>query len=143
LTAANKRSEFQMRSRTSEWCTLIATVTLCFVLGYVAIGYARQTWFSARAEPVMVEADFSQHLKANQAPVLLYGTATCGYCQKARTYFQQHNIAFVDLRVDADPAANAAFKSLGRRSVPQIIIRNRLISGFNQSAIEDALRLLK
>ena len=43
--------------------------------------------------------------KASDAHVVLYGTSWCGFCQRARRYFREHQIPFVDRDVERDADA--------------------------------------
>jgi mycoredoxin len=113
-------------------------IVFCFVLGFYGVRYFKAA--DKTSEPAIVQGDFSAHLQNYRVQVVLYGTASCKFCQSAREYLKQKEIAFADARVDADPAARKAFETLKRRSVPQIIIGDQLIGGFNQQMIDTALK---
>ncbi|NBQ12029.1 MAG: hypothetical protein EBU29_08240 [Gammaproteobacteria bacterium] len=38
------------------------------------------------------------------APVLMYGTAACPYCQAARALFSDLGVSFEEIRVDLEPS---------------------------------------
>ncbi len=128
----------------AQWSGFIATIMVCFVISFLAVGYARQRWMgpslSANVEPAVVTGDFRQHFNNASADIVIYGTASCVHCQNARAYFQSRQISFLDRRIDTDASARRAFDSLARRTVPQIIIHKQLIGGFNPAVIADALK---
>ncbi len=72
--------------------------------------------------------------------VVLYSTPSCGYCNLAKNYFKNKNIAFTDYNVATNRAkADEMLKKSGQMGVPVIDINGRIIVGFNQPAIEQAL----
>lgn len=66
--------------------------------------------------------------------VIVYSTATCGYCSMAKAKLDQWNIPFQEVRIDADAAAMTEFveKTGGARTVPQILIDGTVIGGFSE-----------
>jgi glutaredoxin-like YruB-family protein len=73
-------------------------------------------------------------------PVVMYATAWCGVCKRAREYFRQQAIPFVEYDVDRDPRAREEYLRLNpRRSVPTIKIGDDVIVGFSAVAVEQAL----
>ena len=75
------------------------------------------------------------------ARLKLYTTPTCGYCHRAKAYFKQKGIRFTELDVTKSPKARKQFKALNGRGVPLIVIGDQRISGFNKTAINQALGL--
>lgn len=76
---------------------------------------------------------------AGGARVVMFSAAGCGYCVKAREYFNQKGVAFEELDVNASEDVRRRFQSLGGRGVPLILIGERQISGFDPQAIQAAL----
>ena len=75
-----------------------------------------------------------------RVPVVMYSTAWCGVCKKARAYFEKERISFVEYDVDHNASARAEYLSLNpRRSVPTIKIGNEVIIGFSEGAVDKAL----
>lgn len=73
--------------------------------------------------------------------VTMYSTPTCGFCVKAKQYFQQNQIPFTEHNVAADQRkAEEMVRKSGQMGVPVIDIHGKIIVGFNQSEIERALR---
>ncbi len=75
-----------------------------------------------------------------RVPVVMYSTAWCGVCKRARKYFEENRIAFEEHDVDQNPSARAEYERLNpRRSVPTIKIADEVVVGFSAVAVERAL----
>lgn len=72
--------------------------------------------------------------------VTIYSTPTCHYCQLAKAYFKENNIAYTehDVAGDAEQRKIMMEKS-GQMGVPVIQIGDELIIGFNKPVIMDLL----
>ena len=68
------------------------------------------------------------------ARVKIYSTGQCPLCQKTKGLLQKWNIPYDEVRIDLDAAARREFAEAtqGARTVPQIIIDNKLIGGFTE-----------
>jgi glutaredoxin 3 len=66
--------------------------------------------------------------------IIMYSTAWCPYCVRAKTLLERKGLAFREIRVDENPAERDAMlaRSGGRRSVPQIFIGDRHVGGFDE-----------
>jgi glutaredoxin 3 len=64
-------------------------------------------------------------------PVVIYTKSTCGYCDAAKSLLRGKNVAYVEISVEGDRAAQAAMaeKAGGRWTVPQIFIGARHVGG--------------
>ena len=73
--------------------------------------------------------------------VTIYTTPTCGYCTKAKQYFQQNKVPFTEYNVAQDPRrAEEMVRKSGQMGVPVIDVHGKIIVGFNQPEVERALR---
>ena len=65
------------------------------------------------------------------APVKMYTTQVCPYCQRAKALLKQRGVqAIEEVRVDLDPAERERMIELtGRRTVPQIFIGDTHVGG--------------
>lgn len=63
--------------------------------------------------------------------VVMYSTSWCGYCKKARRYFERNNIAFVEYDIERNRRAKAEYDRLGGRGVPVILVGTRRMNGFS------------
>jgi glutaredoxin len=98
-------------------------------LAPAAQGAARQS--SAQASPTPPPS-------AAAVPVVMYATAWCPYCAKARAYFKRTNTAYVEHDIERSAEAHAAFKRLGGRGVPLILVGEERLRGFSELAFESA-----
>jgi glutaredoxin 3 len=75
--------------------------------------------------------------------VLMYATAWCPYCTRARLLLKSKGVAFTEIDVEQTPGARALMQSRsGRTSVPQIFIGGHHIGGFDDTkALDDQGRL--
>jgi glutaredoxin len=69
---------------------------------------------------------------------VMYATAWCPYCAKARAYFKRTNTAYVEYDIEKSADAHAEFKRLGGRGVPLILVGSEKLRGFNELAFESA-----
>jgi len=83
-------------------------------------------------------ASTPQSQPAAAVPVVMYATAWCPYCAKARAYFKQTNTAYVEHDIEKSADAHAEFRRLGGRGVPLILVGNEKLSGFSELAFESA-----
>ncbi len=67
------------------------------------------------------------------AGVVMYSTAWCPYCERARALLERKGADYREIKVDEDPAERQAMlvRSGGRRTVPQIFIGDRHVGGFD------------
>jgi glutaredoxin 3 len=66
--------------------------------------------------------------------VVIYTKATCPYCHAAKALLAKKGVAFEEIGVDGDRAAQAAMaaKANGRSTVPQIIIGGAPVGGCDE-----------
>jgi glutaredoxin 3 len=66
--------------------------------------------------------------------VIVFSTAHCGYCSRAKDMLERWGIPFEEVRIDQDSAAMKEFARItnGARTVPQIIIDGKPIGGFSE-----------
>lgn len=78
------------------------------------------------------------------AEVVIYGTAYCPYCVRARRLLESKHVEFEDIRLEGRPDLRAEMeqRSGGARTVPQIFIDDRHIGGNDDLyALEQAGKL--
>lgn len=65
------------------------------------------------------------------APVRMYTTQVCPFCQRAKALLKQRGVASIDeIRIDLDPAQrDEMMQTTGRRTVPQIFIGDTHVGG--------------
>ena len=69
----------------------------------------------------------------------MYVMPNCGYCAKARQYFNERGVTFSEVDVAASDANNQQWRADGGQGTPLILIGAAKIMGFNQEAIDRAL----
>jgi len=63
----------------------------------------------------------------------MYTAAWCGFCIRAKAFFEARGLAYEEVRVDEDPAFRARLHDLtGRWTVPQILIGDEPIGGYSE-----------
>lgn len=66
------------------------------------------------------------------APVRVYSTKICPYCDRAKALLGQRGVAFEEIDVTNDPDKRTwLVEATGRRTVPQIFIGDEPIGGFD------------
>ncbi len=72
--------------------------------------------------------------------VTIYSTPSCTYCRMAKEFFKEHNIAYKEFDVAADPTKRAEMVEMtGQLGVPVIRIDNALLVGFNRAKVGELL----
>ena len=67
--------------------------------------------------------------------VQIYTTANCAFCLAAKMLLKQKGLDYEEIRVDSDPARlDEMFARTRRRSVPQVVIGDRVIGGYEDLA---------
>jgi glutaredoxin 3 len=62
--------------------------------------------------------------------VIIYSSATCPYCDRAKRLLEKKGMTYTEIRVDLDEAEREKMITLsGRRTVPQIFIDDKHIGG--------------
>lgn len=76
---------------------------------------------------------------STSAEIVMYSTAWCGYCQRARNLLERKGAEFHEIKVDEDTQQRDVMlqKSGGRRTVPQIFIGERHVGGYDDLAALD------
>ena len=76
------------------------------------------------------------------AKVIVYSTQTCPYCTMAEDFLKEHKIEFKHVDVSADQAElKEMVDKSGQTGVPVLDIDGKIIVGFNEAAVKEALKL--
>ena len=73
---------------------------------------------------------------SHEPRVVMYATAWCGYCKKARQYFADNSIDFVEYDIEKDRAAKRDFDTLLGSGTPLLYQGYTRVVGFDQRKIE-------
>lgn len=67
------------------------------------------------------------------AEVIMYSTAYCPFCVRARALLEQKKVSYTDIRIDEEPEKRAEMiAKSGRHTVPQIFINGQAIGGCDE-----------
>ncbi|MBL8919415.1 MAG: hypothetical protein JNJ54_11175 [Myxococcaceae bacterium] len=86
------------------------------------------------------------YVNPNTSDVIIYVTSWCGYCRKAKALLTARKVFFTEKDIEKDPEASkelalkAAAAGVKPQGVPVLDVKGRLILGFDQGAIEEAIR---
>lgn len=74
--------------------------------------------------------------------VKVYSTPTCPWCMKAKQFLKENKVEFEDIDVSQDQeAGNRMIEKSGQTGVPVIEIDGKIIIGFDEKKIREALNL--
>ena len=75
---------------------------------------------------------------STQPKIVIYGNESCAYCAAARMLFTKKGLRFDDVMVSGDEERHAEMEQLtGSRLVPQILIDDHIIGGFDELSALD------
>lgn len=117
---------------------MIRAITLLIVLAAAAPALAQSPAQVASPPAAASSPQALQVQPAAAVPVVMYATAWCPYCAKARAYFKRTNTSYVEHDIERSADAHAEFKRLGGRGVPLILVGGEKLRGFNELAFESA-----
>jgi len=76
--------------------------------------------------------DFGVNKQVNRNEVVMYSTARCRYCAKARAYFAEQGIAYIEKKIDESKAYRKEFDDFGGNGVPVIFAGKYRMNGFSE-----------
>ena len=77
---------------------------------------------------------------SEEKKVVMYSTAWCGICKKARRYFRKNRVPFVEYDVEQSSKGRRDYKKLQGRGVPIILVGDRRMNGFSADRFESIYR---
>ncbi|TLU65787.1 glutaredoxin 3 [Thalassotalea litorea] len=68
------------------------------------------------------------------AKVIIYSSAYCPYCHRAKALLAHKQVAFEEISLDLEPGRRSEMMDLsgGRHTVPQIFINNKHVGGCDE-----------
>ena len=73
--------------------------------------------------------------------VTIYSTPTCHFCHAAKDYFTEKGVEYTEKDVSTDlEARQEMLDKSGQMGVPQILIGEELVVGFDKEKIEELLK---
>ena len=120
----------------------IALLALVSSLGYFGFDRYRAATDPMRAAKPHLGTESSAALsKLSSARVILFGTSWCPYCAQARALFARLGVNYVEFDIERDrDGERFARQHLKLRSVPNIVIGNRVLVGYDEPEIIAALK---
>lgn len=79
---------------------------------------------------------FSTPEQAGKKRVVMYSTERCGYCKKAKRYFESNNIAYKEKDINKSKQYRKEWNKLGGSGVPVILVGKKKIHGFDLKTFE-------
>jgi glutaredoxin 3 len=74
--------------------------------------------------------------------VTIYSTPTCHYCNLAKDFFKENNIAYETFDVQSDLAKRKEMiEKSGQMGVPVIYVDNELVMGFDEDKLKKLLEV--
>ena len=86
--------------------------------------------------------------RGGQRQVVMFSSAGCGYCVKARSFFKKNRVPFTEYDLGRDPSASKRLAELGAKAgmsqrdmtgVPIIFVDGKPMKGFNQRGLKKML----
>ncbi len=72
--------------------------------------------------------------------VTIYSTPSCVYCKMAKEFFKKNDVQYQEKDVASDSAAREdMLNKSGQMGVPVIEVNGKIIIGFDQSRLREAL----
>jgi glutaredoxin len=104
-------------------------------------GNSLSDWFEDRPEAIQKANFQSYFVDVNkETQIIMFGTKWCQYCAKAREYFSQNNISFIDRDVESSQDSMNLFNQLQGQSYPLVLSRGVKIAGFDKSVYDELLK---
>ena len=63
--------------------------------------------------------------------VVIYTTATCAHCQRAKAFLRDRGIGFREMDVGGSERARKEFQRLGARGLPVLLVGGERMDGFD------------
>jgi len=74
--------------------------------------------------------------------VTIYSTSSCPWCKKTKEFLKKNNVSFKNVDVgENQKAAQEMVKKSGQTGVPVINIDGKIIVGFDELKLKNALRI--
>lgn len=82
----------------------------------------------------LIPVDFGVNQQTNM--LTMYSTSRCGYCKKARHYFKENNITYIEKDVENSQDGKREYKKLGGTGVPLFWIGKYKMQGFSEKRFD-------
>jgi len=72
--------------------------------------------------------------------VVMYSAEWCGYCKKAKRYFNMKGISYMEYDVEKNARAKSEYEEMGATGVPVILVGKKRMNGFSEKGFEKLYR---
>lgn len=93
-------------------------------------------------EPEFRVGDFASLYAWADSDVVMFSDSSCPFCTKTRELLTAERVEFKELLIDQSAEAKAEFLRRGGVGVPMLFVGDRLITGYRESAIREAVSLI-
>lgn len=76
---------------------------------------------------------------ARPGDIEMLSSVTCPYCDRARAWFERHQVAFSECFIEKDEACAARFQASMSRGTPTLFVKGERLVGFDAQAVLTAL----
>ena len=97
-----------------------------------------QQWSNIR-DFFVPPADYSEF---TDSQVILFSTVWCGYCKKTRRLLNKHGVVFTEYDIETSSDGVKMYNAAGGGGVPLLVIKDKIIRGYNADLIIDTLEQL-
>ncbi|HME87432.1 MAG TPA: glutaredoxin domain-containing protein [Candidatus Nanoarchaeia archaeon] len=104
---------------------------------------AKKATVKKKAPAKKASAKKSMQKKMPASPtVKIYSTPTCPWCDRTKQFFKENGVKYTDINVAVDAKARGyMIQRSGQMGVPVIEIGNKIIVGYDEESLRDALDL--
>lgn len=78
--------------------------------------------------------------EAKAGDIMMISSETCPFCEQARAWFDEHDVAFDECFIERDAACAAAYRALQAPGTPTLVVRGRRQVGFDAERVVKALK---
>ncbi|WP_426369037.1 DUF4124 domain-containing protein [Pseudocolwellia sp. HL-MZ7] len=68
--------------------------------------------------------------------LVIYTTTSCRFCEKAKRYFDENQIAYLEKNIDKSKVYKREFEQRGGKGVPTILWKDKVMRGFSVTGFE-------
>jgi glutaredoxin len=106
------------------------------ISSYESVTYSEATDMRSTSSHGNASTKAGNKTFSNKTKVTMYSTAWCGYCKKAKKYFQAKGIPFVEYDIEKNARAKRDYDALGGKGVPVIVMGKKRMNGFSVAGFE-------
>ncbi|NDY96546.1 glutaredoxin family protein [Wenzhouxiangella limi] len=72
--------------------------------------------------------------------LVFFSAPWCGYCDRARAWFDDQRIDYLEIDIESSTDANRLWRDAGGRGVPLVLVGDERIAGYSIDAYQRALQ---